>query len=203
MSPAIEADQWVVVHDVGEGGHLAPERGDVVLFRFPLGTDGRAVKRIIAVAGDVVAFTDERVTVNGDTSAIAGSPAASAEARTGTVTVPPGNVFVLGDNAIASIDSRSFGTVPESEVVGIVRYVIPQRPAGAMLGSGVLVLLGVVLLIAAWRRRPGGARPRRARRRCAADDAVARAAIGTLARWNRPVTDTGTRTMTIGRSTSG
>lgn len=162
MAPAIEADQWVVVHDVGEGGHLAAERGDIVLFRFPLGTDGRAVKRIIAVAGDVVAFTEHSVTVNGDTSPIAGSPAESAEARTGSVTVPPGSVFVLGDNAIASIDSRSFGTVPEAEVVGVVRYVLPQPPPAAMLAAGVLVLVLVGVVPLATRRR----------RRRIADDAA-------------------------------
>jgi signal peptidase I len=88
-----------------------------VLFRFPLGTSGRAIKRVLAISGDHVAFSTRSVTVNGRARPIGGSPTPGLR---GTLTVPRRQVFLLGDHAAVSIDSRSFGPVPTDQVVGRV-----------------------------------------------------------------------------------
>lgn len=62
------------------------------------------------------------------------------------MTVPDGSVFLVGDNAAASIDSRAFGPVPVPEVVGRVRFVAPP------LAVLVLSLAVVAVLVAAGRR---------------------------------------------------
>ena len=114
MAPAVDRGDWIIVRSLG---NRAVHRGDIVQFRFPLGTSGRAIKRVVALGGERVSFTDHTLTVNGRTQTIAGSPVPG---RRGTLTVPRDAVFLLGDNATVSIDSRSFGPVPTGEIVATV-----------------------------------------------------------------------------------
>jgi signal peptidase I len=86
------------------------------------------IKRVIGLPGDHVACcTDGRVTVNGipvDEKSYL-FPGASPSALRFSVTVPPGRLWVMGDNRAISDDSRGHmtrapqdGTVPENQVVG-------------------------------------------------------------------------------------
>jgi signal peptidase I len=97
-----------------------PERGDVVVFDPPTGSDKPYIKRIIGLPGEEVTFGDGQVFINGvalDEEYI------DARTRCGPsdqcdVVVPEGEVFVLGDNRRNSQDSRVFGPVPIENVVG-------------------------------------------------------------------------------------
>lgn len=149
MSPAIERGDWIVARNLAAPAEARFRRGEIVLLRFPLGTGGRAVKRVIALPGDRVKIAERSVTVAGHETPIAGAPSVSAR-RERTETVPPGHVFLLGDNAAVSIDSRSFGPVPTSEIVARKVLVIGRLrpPLFAMLtlvalpGCGLLILAG-------------------------------------------------------------
>jgi len=153
MSPTIGVGQWVVETDLDAQGRRGVERGDIVVFRFPLGTAGRAIKRVVAVAGDEVEFTARSFTVNGRSRPIAGSPSTGAGARKPAATVPAGHVFLLGDNSRASVDSRQLGPVAHRELFGRVRFVVPGL--GSLLaGCAAAVLLGAV--VAVGRRRSRG-----------------------------------------------
>ena len=145
MAPAIGRGDWVVTRDLDR----PIRRNDVVLFRFPLGTEGRAVKRVVALAGDDVEIRPRSVVAGGRTIAIAGAPGENA-ARRRVETVPKASVFLLGDNAAVSVDSRSFGAVPETEVVGRVLFVVPSWAMQALLG--VAVAFAVIAGLAATRR---------------------------------------------------
>jgi signal peptidase I len=92
------------------------------------------IKRVIAVGGQTVACCDaqNRVTVDGHAlnepyiyyAPEAGPPT---QADFGPVTVPPGQLWVMGDNRNDSADSRAldhFGPIPAAEVIGKARYVI-------------------------------------------------------------------------------
>lgn len=98
----------------------SPRFGDVVVFHAP-GRDSRDfVKRVIGVEGDTVALRNGVVSVNGrplHEPYILELPSGQ---RMDPVIVPPGHVFVMGDNRPASNDSRAWGPVPVSEVVGRV-----------------------------------------------------------------------------------
>jgi signal peptidase I len=116
-------------------------RGDIAIFAYPNDRSVLYLKRIVGLPGDHVQMRGREVKVNGTSLTLPDSaPGAddSAEAIDGRrwrvswsggsapdldITVPPGHVFVLGDNRGASTDSRRFGTVPLQDVVGKARQV--------------------------------------------------------------------------------
>ena len=131
------------VVDLGE-----PERGDVVVFRYPKNPSVDYIKRIVGVPGDHIAYYDKQLYVNGNpaTLDLMGEYAEidPAQARPGEIllsedltgvehdilidktrmsvegefVVPEGAFFVMGDNRDNSNDSRFWGVVPEANLVG-------------------------------------------------------------------------------------
>ncbi len=105
----------------------APNRGDVVVFIYPVDPSKDFIKRVVGVAGDVVQIRDKHVYINGapwedphayfaegDARERSGSP----RDNFGPVAVPPHHLFVLGDNRDRSYDSRFWGFVDLDEVRG-------------------------------------------------------------------------------------
>ena len=97
-----------------------PRRGDLVVFKAPDGGT-LSVKRIVGVAGDRVAIEDGVLTVDGRRQ---DEPYVDLRRMDsvyfGPVVVPRGEVFVLGDNRSDSTDSRDYGAVPRSSLIGRV-----------------------------------------------------------------------------------
>ena len=82
-----------------------PERGEIVVFRYPRDPSRDFIKRIIAVPGDTIEIKDGRVFVNGQLQ----NETYILEKTRGSyplATVPAGHVFVMGDNRNNSEDSR-------------------------------------------------------------------------------------------------
>ncbi len=95
----------------------APRRGDVIVFRFPDQPDRDFIKRVIAVPGEQVEIRDGLVYINGrplDEKYIPDKD----EHDFGPELVPDGQYFVMGDNRNNSYDSRSWGFVPEGNIIG-------------------------------------------------------------------------------------
>ena len=93
-----------------------PQRGDIIVFRYPKDPSRDFIKRVIAVPGDVVEVRNGVVYVNWqalkeDYTAAAPNYPFAAER------VPPGNYFVLGDNRNNSSDSHVWGLVPEGNII--------------------------------------------------------------------------------------
>jgi signal peptidase I len=129
--------------DVGE-----PERGDVVVFRYPRDPSVDYIKRVVGVPGDRISYYDKVLTINGkpvaqipagiyvgEGSGVSMSGASErieqlGDARhrilvmprtpglEGEYIVPEGEYFVMGDNRDNSNDSRYWGMVPEENLVG-------------------------------------------------------------------------------------
>jgi signal peptidase I len=99
-----------------------PHRGDVIVFRFPRVEGREFVKRVIGLPGDVVEEQGGQVYVNGKLLPREALTDAGQEAEPAVSMVPqrvPSNqLFVLGDNRAASLDSRYWGPVDIHKVVG-------------------------------------------------------------------------------------
>jgi signal peptidase I len=150
MSPTIKIGDWIVTRDLDRADRRSLHRGDIVVLRFPLGTPGRAVKRVVAIGGDRVAISARTVTVNARVIPIADAPSAGA-ARTRVETIPPNHVFLLGDNPASSIDSRSFGPVPETEIIARELLTI-GTPGWMSTIAAIAVTICALVLLVAWRR---------------------------------------------------
>lgn len=104
--------------------HL-PRRGEVVVFEYPRDFSKDYIKRVIALPGETVQIKDGRVYVNDillDEPYLRGAQTACREpdqcAQGRAVTVPPGAVFVMGDNRANSSDSREWEALPLDRVIG-------------------------------------------------------------------------------------
>jgi signal peptidase I len=124
MEPNLHTDQRLVVEKLSYNRYLrqylgfeGPQYGDVVVVRLPTQSNELLIKRVIGLPGDVVEIHDGQVFVNNQALDEPYVPTGTAGSY-GPTTVPPLNIFILGDNRNFSNDSRSFGTVPLKNVVG-------------------------------------------------------------------------------------
>jgi signal peptidase I len=106
----------------------APKQGDIVVFKFPDDPSKDYIKRVIAVAGDVVEIRAKKVFINGKPldmkMAIFLDPTVIPKAyqprdNYGPATVPENALFVMGDNRDHSFDSRFWGFVNLRHVKGM------------------------------------------------------------------------------------
>ncbi len=109
-----------------------PQRGDIVVFNPPIDSTIPYVKRVIAIGGETIDLRDGNVYVNGQLVTIAqahGNTLPQAPRVAFPFKVPAGDVFVLGDNRLQSSDSRTFGSVPVTNIIGkvILRFWPPDR----------------------------------------------------------------------------
>jgi signal peptidase I len=106
-------------------------RGDVIVFKFPEEPDRDFIKRVIGLPGETVELRRKAVYINGRPIDEApfhlkytypvpaeGAPQQDVVDAYGPVTVPPGNLFVMGDNRDNSADSRYWRFLPISYVKG-------------------------------------------------------------------------------------
>jgi len=132
MQPTFEDSERLIVSRLHYLVTL-PDRGDIIVFNSVdlNDPDVMLIKRVIGLPGDTVRFTDQNVYVN---DILLDEPyilEACSEFRCeDAVTVlGEGEYFVMGDNRNNSQDSRRFGPVPISHIVGrvVFRYWPPER----------------------------------------------------------------------------
>ena len=94
-----------------------PKRGDVVMVRF-LGNRVMLLKRIVALAGQTVEFRDGILYVDGEESAEFWNHLTPCDWNLPPRIVPPGEVYVIGDNRAMPINDHHFGHVRANRIVG-------------------------------------------------------------------------------------
>ena len=158
MLPTLHIGDFILVNKFSYGVRLPvlnnkilstgePERGDVVVFRYPKNPQVDYIKRVIGLPGDKVGYFNKTIYINGNAIAqdvkekninLLSLVPARNELRfeqlgevghdilvdpdrrliEGEAVVPEGEYFVMGDNRDNSNDSRFWGTVPEGNLVG-------------------------------------------------------------------------------------
>ncbi len=122
MEGTLEPGQRVIVDELTP--RFDPyKRGDIIVFQAPEGADRTEplIKRVIGLPGDQVQIKDGAVYVNGtklDEPYLYGGEPTLPSTDLSEWTVPPGDIFVMGDHRGVSLDSRVFGPIPISSVIG-------------------------------------------------------------------------------------
>lgn len=115
MKPTLQPGEFLLVnrvaYKIGE-----PEIGDIIVFHAPGTSDLDYIKRVIGLPGDKVRISEGVVYVN--EQPLYEPYIADPPRYNGEWDVPPGELFVLGDNRNNSSDSHMWGFVPYEDIVG-------------------------------------------------------------------------------------
>lgn len=117
MVPTIEINDKVIVTNFSywfEG----PQRGDVVVFRYPQDPKKDYIKRCIGLPGETIQFQNSQLYVNGQLVEEPYLPEGLQFEDYGPVQVPEGQYFMCGDNRNHSSDSRAWGFVEKKFIIG-------------------------------------------------------------------------------------
>ena len=151
MEPNFQNGDYLIIDELSYRLR-EPERGEVIVFKYPRNISQRYIKRIIGLPGETVEIKDGKVTVYQKNSEIKvgeedksfSSPFAVARVLDESSYLPAylqtsGNLrinlneneyFVLGDNRSSSSDSRIWGSLPKEDIIG--RVLIRAWPAAAI-----------------------------------------------------------------------
>jgi signal peptidase I len=128
MEPNFYDQEYLIINEIGYRLH-PPQRGDIVVFRYPKDPQEYFIKRVIGLPGEKVQVKNGQIYVfnqeNNFQGAVLIEPYLPKDLKTysmneDVVTLNDHEYFVLGDNRNASKDSRIFGPVDKSFLVGRV-----------------------------------------------------------------------------------
>jgi signal peptidase I len=143
MMPTLENGDRMIVNKIGyEIGEI--ERFDIVVFHADENKD--YIKRVIGLPGDSIVYKNDQLLINGEVFAEPYLDKYKAKITSGTLTenftledytqmavIPEGYVFVMGDNRRNSSDSREFGLISISEIIGNTNVVFwPPNEMGVI-----------------------------------------------------------------------
>ena len=139
MLPTLELQDRILVEKVRPKLDSPLPNGTIVVFHAPAvlveaGYDPKAtlIKRVVGQPGDDIEVRDGQLLRNGD-PVLEPWRSEAMDYSFGPITVPEGELLVLGDNRNASLDSHVWGPLPRKEVIGtaLFRY-WPLRRVGAI-----------------------------------------------------------------------
>lgn len=122
MESSFEDGDYLIVDELSYR-FREPQRGEVIVFKYPNNPSKRYIKRIIGLPGETVVVKDGKVAVFDkwgsryldESEYLPSSISTPGNVR---VSLEEGEYFVLGDNRSSSSDSRSWGPLPEEDIVG-------------------------------------------------------------------------------------
>lgn len=121
MAPNFQSGDYLIVDELSYR-FSEPQRGDVVVFRYPKDTAQRFIKRVIGLPSETVDIKNGSITIskNGQSFVLTEAYLFSDLKTYGDAHAVLGTdeFFVLGDNREFSYDSRRWGSVPRKDIIG-------------------------------------------------------------------------------------
>ncbi|HRU20782.1 MAG TPA: signal peptidase I [Candidatus Paceibacterota bacterium] len=131
MEPNYHSSDYLIIDEISYRNN-SPERGDVVVFKYPKNPNFKYIKRIIGLPGETIEIKNAEIfiTSNGQTTKLDESSYLPQSVRDSWVrmanmdplTLGPNEYFVLGDNRNNSSDSRVWGPLPAKNIIGKTFY---------------------------------------------------------------------------------
>ncbi|MGB8508218.1 MAG: signal peptidase I [Pyrinomonadaceae bacterium] len=122
MLPGIRDSEKLHIIRFDRGAKFEVKRGDIIMFLYPEDTTKFYIKRLIGLPGESVEIRAGKVVIDGrelDEPYVDPKLNQAGESRQ-AVTIQEHNYYVLGDNRDSSSDSRSWGSVPEKDILAKV-----------------------------------------------------------------------------------
>lgn len=123
MEPNFSSGEYLIIDEFSYNFLREPKRGEVIVFRYPLNPSEFFIKRVIGLPGETIEIKSEGIKIynqanpNGFKLDESYLPDISSFLEE-KVSLAQGDYFVLGDNRNASLDSRRWGALNESLIVG-------------------------------------------------------------------------------------
>ncbi len=130
MDPTFETGDYLIVDELTYRFKM-PERGSILIFKYPRDPSKSFIKRIIGLPNETVSISDGQVTIiNREYPKGFGldEPYVKLNRKdNSSYILGTDEYFVLGDNRLGSADSRVWGAVPEENIIGrpIIRFLPP------------------------------------------------------------------------------
>jgi signal peptidase I len=126
MLPSFYSGDYLIIDEISYRFN-EPQRGDVIVFKYPKNPSQRFIKRVIGLPGETIEIKDGQITISGkgNQQQILDETSYLPNAKSTTygnvqVTLGEKEYFVLGDNRAYSSDSRTWGTLPRENIIGKV-----------------------------------------------------------------------------------
>jgi signal peptidase I len=124
MEPTFLDHEYLIIDELSYR-FRPPERGEIVVFRYPVDPSQFFIKRVIGLPGETVEFSDGQVRISNHdhpNGIVLQEPYLNGVTTQGEkkITLGPDEYVVLGDNRGESLDSRVFGPVKKELIVGRV-----------------------------------------------------------------------------------
>lgn len=139
MDTTFADGEYLVVDEITYKFH-EPQRGDVLIFKYPNDPSKYFIKRLIGLPGETVTVKSDSVTIFNDANPKGvelNEPYIHSRTFGNlTTTMGPDEYFVMGDNRLVSSDSRVWGVLPKKDLIGrpIVRL-LPFNRMGYLPGE--------------------------------------------------------------------
>lgn len=128
MEPNFEDGQYLIIDELSYRYRL-PQRGEVVVFRYPLDPSQFYIKRIIGLPGETLEISDGRIKIFSQEHSLGFIldeskylPANIITSGENKIKLGEGEYFILGDNRQSSFDSRRWGVLLTKDIIGRVWF---------------------------------------------------------------------------------
>ena len=124
MVPTFHSGDYLIINEITYR-FSDPQRGDVIVFKYPKDTAIKFIKRVVGLPGEIVEIKNGQVTIyyaDGKSQILEESYLPDQKETYGDmkVVLSDSEYFVLGDNRPYSSDSRTWGPLPKDNIIGKV-----------------------------------------------------------------------------------